>query len=87
MGFRVAFLILVVTLAVVAESSFNNGGFETVASFNMGSHRIATCNRQVGDCVEEEEEMMLGSEAARRVLAQQRYFNLLDHIILLFFFT
>ncbi|PSS10227.1 Protein RALF-like [Actinidia chinensis var. chinensis] len=75
MGFRVAFLILVVTLAVVAESSFNNGGFETVASFNMGSHRIATCNQQVGDCVEEEKEMMLGSEAARRVLAQQRYIS------------
>ena len=64
-------------MAVVAESSFNNGGFETVARFNMGSHLISTCNQQVGDCVEEEEEMMLSSEAARRVLAQQRYFNLL----------
>ncbi|XP_057498310.1 protein RALF-like 22 [Actinidia eriantha] len=76
MAFRVAFLVLVLALAVAAESlSFNNGGIETMARFDMGSHRIMTCNGQVGECVEEEEDMMLGSEASRRVLAQQRYIS------------
>ncbi|KAL6991082.1 hypothetical protein U1Q18_009202 [Sarracenia purpurea var. burkii] len=80
MAFRGGFLLLLLSLAVAAESSFDPGSaFDTVTSFDLDSLRssssLSVCNGQVGDCIDEDEEMMMGSEAARRVLAQQRYIS------------
>ncbi|KAL6992560.1 hypothetical protein U1Q18_010670 [Sarracenia purpurea var. burkii] len=76
----VGFLLLL-SLVMVAESSFsfNDASFATVGQFDLDSLRshdhIATCNAQIGDCIDEDEGEMMDSDAARRVLAQQRYIS------------
>ncbi|KAA8515238.1 hypothetical protein F0562_018532 [Nyssa sinensis] len=78
MGFRVGLVLLLLALAMVAESlSFDDAKWDTAAHFDLDSlrsrGRAAACNGRVGDCINEAEEMMMDSEVSRRVLAGQRF--------------
>ncbi|XAR66478.1 hypothetical protein NMG60_11012736 [Bertholletia excelsa] len=69
MALRVGFLILILSLAMVAESS---------VSFDAMHHHLAAMGSgggRVGDLIRDEEEMAMGSEVARRTLNEQRYIS------------
>ncbi|THG01183.1 hypothetical protein TEA_012374 [Camellia sinensis var. sinensis] len=74
MASRAGLFLLMLYLAMAAVSSFSFGesNFQTVTSFDIGTHNMGSCNGQVGDCIDEDEEGMMVSEAARRTLAQKQ---------------
>ncbi|KAA8519784.1 hypothetical protein F0562_014126 [Nyssa sinensis] len=81
MGFRLGLIVLLLALAMVAESSYDINRDSSVAHFDLdslrsrGSGSIASSTGKVGDFINDAEEMMLDSEASRRVLAGQRFIS------------
>ncbi|KAI5331198.1 hypothetical protein PRUPE_4G049000 [Prunus persica] len=77
MGYKVCLIVLMVVLAMVAQSSAK--GHEASWGLSFTAHDdeslIDRANSKVGDMIGEENEMMMDSESSRRTLrgAQGRY--------------